>query len=44
LELFSKELCAAIPLFGLLGFSKEFLDPKKERAEKIKGEKKTRKK
>jgi hypothetical protein len=43
LELFSKELCAAIPLFGLLGFSKDFLAPEKERAKK-KRRKKTRKK
>jgi hypothetical protein len=43
LELFS-ELCAAIPLFGLLGFSKEFLDPKKERVEKNKRRKKDKKK
>jgi hypothetical protein len=32
------------PFVWVVGFSKEFLDPKKERAEKIKGEKKTRKK
>jgi hypothetical protein len=36
LELFPKELCAAITLFGLLGFSKEFLAPEKERAKKEK--------
>jgi hypothetical protein len=36
-------LCAAIPLFGLLGFSKEFLAPKKK-DQKKKRRKKVKKK
>jgi hypothetical protein len=44
LELISKELCAAIPLFGLLGFQKSFSPRKskkkkkeKRREKKVKG-------
>jgi hypothetical protein len=44
LELFSKELCAVIPLFGLFGFSKEFLAQKKKEQKKRKGEKREEKK
>jgi hypothetical protein len=39
-----KELYAAIPLFGLLGFSKEFLAPEKERVKKEKEKKREEKK
>jgi hypothetical protein len=43
LELISKELCAAIPLFGLLVL-KSVLAPEKERATKKKKEKRREKK
>jgi len=43
LELISKELCAAIPLFGLLGFQKSF-SPLKKKEQKKKKEKRREKK